>query len=455
MPKKYTDDKFVHLESDIEKIRKRYRQYISMSNEAAALEICKEILYNAIDECKNPRSPGNKIHIHFDDRSGFITVEDNGRGIPLDILEKVYTSLNMGSNIDSSDKADLNMDNLGLNGVGSLATCGLAERVTITSYRGGTENAYKTLVFEEGNKVDEHDGKCSADKHGMTIEFKPSKVMGNTTRIVWKDVHRTLQNLQYLGIEKITIDSIYIDKDGNEIKEKYKQLPFQDILQRNEKEKIISPIYAFTVHADDVDEDFNGVHMKRFITMDVAFCYADLLSPYIDSFSNSNNTIENGDHLDGAIEAIARYFHVQTRNMLSEKDRERLEVKWDDVRTGLSIAVSLHTNYEMIYTNQSKYRIVSSEVRKLITQLVSDKLTEYFGSNQARLKTVCDIVKMNAKARREGEKVRTAIVKSSMTNWSSYKMKNFDPCTNKGRTYKELFIVEGDGLSGLCRRKIS
>ena len=144
---KFVDDVFDSLESDIEKIRVRHRQYISYSNEKGAESVVDEILNNSLDECRTPRSPGNKIHIEFDERDGFITVSDNGRGIPTNILEKVYTSLNMGSNIKTSNKAGLKAETLGQNGTGTLAICGLAEHVEIISYRGGTENISKTLVF--------------------------------------------------------------------------------------------------------------------------------------------------------------------------------------------------------------------------------------------------------------------------------------------------------------------
>ena len=77
--------------------------------------------------------------------------------------------------------------------------------------------------------------------------------------------------------------------------------------------------------------------------------------------------------------------------------------------------------------------------------LVMDSLGTYFtGKNANLLKTIINIVKMNARARRESDKVRNAVVKDRLTNWSSYKMKNYDPCTAKGNEYKELFIVEGD-----------
>lgn len=442
---KIVDDIFDHLESDIQKIRVRHRQYISYSNEAGAKSVVDEMLNNALDECRSPRSPGNKIHVSFDERDGFIIITDNGRGIPTNILEQVFTSLNMGSNINTSNKAELKAETLGQNGTGTLAICGLAERVEITSYRGGSENIYKTLIFEEGVKVSENTGKCSAEKHGMHIKYKPSKVMGKNTKIVWSQIHNELLNLQFLNKKKISIDSIYIDKNGIIEDEKYKNLPFGDILLRNAKENIISNRISLTVDDDNVIEELDGESVKRFISLDVAFAYTSLLTPYIDSFSNSNNTVDNGDHLDGAMEAICRYFQQATKNTLSEKEKNSLDIKWDDVRTGLSIAVALRTNYERLYTGQTKHKVVNDDVRKIIVGLVTDHLVSYFEKNTSQLKELTSIVKMNAKARREGDKVRTAVVKGTLTNWSSYKMKNYDPCTNKGlREYKELYIIEGD-----------
>ena len=448
---KYTDDVFDHLKSDIEKIRVRHRQYISYSNEAGAKSVVDEIINNSLDECRTPRSPGNKIHIHFNEQDGFITVIDNGRGIPTGILEELFTSLNMGSNINTSNKANLKAETLGQNGTGTLAICGLAERVEITSYRAGTENIYKTIIFEEGVKVSEFTGKT--DKHGMEIKYKPSKVMGKNTRIVWDQVHNELLNLQYLNKKKIALSSTYIDINGHVHNEKYQAQPFENILMRNDKDKIISNKYCITIDDDNMVEELDGLSVKRFISMDIAFVYTSSLTPYIDSFSNSNNTVDNGDHLDAANESLCRFLQTATKNSLGEKEREKLDIKWDDVRTGLSIAVALRTNYERLYTGQTKHKVVSAEIKKNIITLFTNALSQYFTKNASQLKELTSIVKMNAKARREGDKIRTAVVKNTLTNWSSYKMKNYDPCTNKGlREYKELFIIEGDSAKGSLKQ---
>ena len=135
---------------------------------------------------------------------------------------------------------------------------------------------------------------------------------------------------------------------------------------------------------------------------------------------------------------------VATKNSLSERDKQNLDIKWEDVKNGLSITVALRTNIERLYTGQTKHRVINNELRKEIVSLITDYLEEYYNKNPKELKTICDIVKLNAKARREGEKVRTAIVKNNITNWNQYKIKGYDPCTSKSlNDYKELYIVEG------------
>lgn len=445
---KYVDDTFESLDSDIDKMRVRYRQYISYSNEQGAKSVVDEIINNALDECKSPRSPGNKIWIDFDEKNGFIEVTDNGRGIPLDKLYKIYTTLNSGSNLHTENKASMHTDVAGQNGTGTLAICALAEHVEITSYRGGTENKWKRLIFEEGKKISEEDGKCSQEKHGMHIRYKPSKIMGKKTHIVWNDIHKELLNIQYLTKNKITIFSVYHKKDESTEENKYKPIPFENILDRNDKDKIISNKYLINISTDDIEEEVRGENVKRFLSMDIAFVYTSSLSPYIDSFSNSINTVDNGDHIDGAIEGLCRFLQTATKNSLGEKEKERLDIKWDDVKSGLSIAVALHSNIEALYTGQTKHKVVSELVKESVKDLMADQLPKYFEKNNSGLRELVNIVKMNAKARREGEKVKSAVVKNTLTNWSSYKMKNFDPCTNKGKEYKELFIIEGDSARG-------
>ena len=132
------------------------------------------------------------------------------------------------------------------------------------------------------------------------------------------------------------------------------------------------------------------------------------------------------------------------KKRISEREREKLQIKWDDVKSGLSIVVALRTNWERLYTGQTKHKVVSSEVRKIIQQLLAEELPRYFDKNTQRAKEIMSIVKTNARARRESERVKNTITKAAISNLDAYRMKNFDPCTAKGKEYKEIFIVEGD-----------
>lgn len=444
---KYVDDVFRHLESDISKLREKSRMYVAASSAEAAKNIVLEILYNALDEIKNPRSPGNRIDIYYDENSDMIEVSDNGRGIPTSILEKLLTTLNSGSNIDSSNKNDLKMNSLGRNGVGTIAMTALGRITEVTTYRGGTENKFLRILFEEGKKIKEESGKCDSSKHGITVRYSPSKVLGKNTRIIWNDIHQELVNLQFLDSKKYKMSSKYMNKKGELVEENYTTKPFEDILTlRSDKDSIISDKIHLQFEDDTIKEDIGGKIHSRFIAMDIAFMYTNSLTPYIDSFSNGNNTIDNGSHLDGVLEAICRYFQNTTKATLSERDN--LDIKWDDVKNGLALVVSINTNMEELYTSQTKHKISNDELEKLIKDRTIETLTEYFNKNTSKAKELIAIVKANARARREGDKARNAIVKETMTNWSSFKMRNYTPCINKGKEYKELFICEGISAMG-------
>ena len=143
--------------------------------------------------------------------------------------------------------------------------------------------------------------------------------------------------------------------------------------------------------------------------------------------------------MDGATEGLCRYFQGIIK---STPSRDKIEVKWEDVKSGLSLAVALNTNIESIFTSQTKHKVSNDDLEKLIKDETINALEKYFKRNENQLKEFIGIIKLNAKARREGERAKGAVVKESITNWSSYKIKHYDPCTNRGKEYKELYIIE-------------
>lgn len=447
MEKKIVDDKYTFLDSDIDKIRSKFRMYISYNGVLAAKAIAMEIIYNALDECNSPRSIGNAIEVEYNEITDLLTVRDNGRGIPIDIIDNLMVTLNSGSNIDSSNKSELKVNTLGRNGVGTIAMTALGEVTEILTLRGKTEGLQRFLIFNEGKKVLAETKKCSPNENGLIVHFRPSKILGKNTKINWKMIREELVNICFNNEKKIKITSIYTDKNGKETIEQYKVQPFENILKfKNNKEDLISSVCRIDFSDNSFIEEFSGKKYKRNLQMTIAFCYTKVSTPYIDSFCNRNNTIDNGSHLDGALEGICRYFQNVTKNSLTSRDK--IEIKWDDVKSGLSVAVALNTNIESIFTSQTKHKVSNEDLEKLIKDKTIETLDFYFKKNDSQLKEFMNLIKLNAKARREGERAKGSVLKESITNWSSYRMKNYDPCTNRGKEYKELYIIEGDSAKG-------
>ena len=444
---KIIDDKYTFLDSDVDKIRTKFRMYISYNGIMAAKAIVMEIIYNALDECNSPRSMGNQIDISYDERIDEITVKDNGRGIPTNIIDNLLITLNSGSNIDSSNKQDLKVNTLGRNGVGTIAMTALGERTEVITYRGKTEGKCRNLIFEEGKQVSAKTLDCNPNSNGLVVRFRPSKILGKNTRIVWKMIRDELINIQFNNEKKIKINSTYIDKNGKITNEDYKVQPFENIISyKNNKSDLISPVCRIDFEELNFIEEFSGKKYKRNLQMTIAFAYTKVSTPYIDSFCNRNNTIDNGSHLDGAIEGLCRYFQTVVKNSLTNRDK--IEIKWDDVKSGLSIVVALNTNIESIFTSQTKHKVSNEDLEKVIKDKTIEALEKYFKKNDSQLKEFTSLIKLNAKARKEGERAKSSIIKESVTNWSAYKMKHYDPCSNKGKEYKELYIIEGDSAKG-------
>ena len=298
----------------------------------------------------------------------------------------------------------------------------------------------------EGKNIEATTYDCGKTVNGLKVSFKPSQILGKNTHIVWKTIETELENIQFNNEKQIKIFSTFINKKGEAQERTYKVQPFENILlYKNKKEDLISSVAVVKFEDNSFIEEFSGKKYKRNLEMKIAFCYSKE-TPYIDSFCNRNNTIDNGSHLDGALEGICRYFQTVTKNSLTNRDK--IEIKWDDIKSGLSVAVSLNTNIESIFTSQTKHKVSNDDLEKLIKDKTIEALDLYFKKNDSQLKEFVNLIKINARARKESERAKGAVVKEAITNWSSYKMKHYDPCANRGKEYKELYIIEGDSAKG-------
>ena len=294
-------------------------------------------------------------------------------------------------------------------------------------------------------------------KHGTIVKFKPSTFyLGKSAIIPYTQLLSWVEKIMHLQEKKITIKFI-VTKGFDVVSENtFVTKPLKDMIDN----KIsldgglnkISSTYSFDGHMK-LTEDFRDKKIKRNLSLNFAFAYThgenDI--PYRDSFCNSINTIDGGVHYDAVEEAITRYFFNETKKSMSDKEKDKLPIKWEDVLSGLNLVVNLNTDMQMQFASQTKEKLSNEALADPIKNIATDELTKFFGSHSSDLTDIIKIVKVNAKARLELNKVKTSLVKGKLDNWSRRDVKKFTPAENTGRKYRELFIVEGDSAMGSAK----
>lgn len=444
MKMEFKDDKRMHIESDIEKIRTKPGMYISYLGERGALHLSKEVIQNAIDECMNPESPGNKITVTLDTETSTLTVEDNGRGIPekditLDIL---CTTLQSGSKFTRSN----NTSTAGENGCGNTAVNALSEWFVWTTFR---NHKYHTILYKEGKKVDDSHGSSTSKAYGCILTFKPSShVLGKNCSIVKEQLIEWLDKTSYFLPSKTSLTFEATKKDKVLFKEKYKLRPLSDMISSVVKKPIL--LESTWTKPEEVHqiETGNDVVLDRDISLTFSFGISPEDQVYVDSYCNTIMTPDGGVHLDSVRDAIWKYFSKEANDMLSERDKSKFLITKNDVLSSLSLVVSLKTAYQIMFVGQTKNAVSNDLLAPDIRQNTTKMLKEYFSNNKDELTAFCKVFKTNAKARVEANKVKNAVVEK-VNNIETHSMAKFIPCNNKGKSYKELFICEGNSALGV------
>jgi len=440
----FKDDKRMHIESDIEKIRTKPGMYISYLGERGALHLSKEVIQNAIDECMNPQSPGDKIIVTLNDDMGSLTVEDNGRGIPeTDItLDILCTTLQSGSKFTRSN----NTSTAGENGCGNTAVNALSEWFTWSTYR---NHKCHTITYNEGLKVNDTHGKDKSKDYGCILTFKPSaKILGKSCDIVRDQLIDWLDKTSYFLPSNTTLTFKEIKKGKTVFKEKYKLRPISDMITSVVKSNLISLSDTWK-KAEQVHqiETGNDVTVDRDVNLDIAFGISNEDQVYVDSYCNTIMTPDGGVHLDSVRDAMWKFFTKEANDSLSERDKAKFQITKNDVMSSLSLVVSLRTAYQVMFVGQTKNAVSNDLLAPDIRQHTSTLLKQYFAQHKDELSSYCKVFKTNAKARVEASKVKNAVVEK-VNNIETHDMSNFTPCNNKGKTYKELFICEGKSALG-------
>lgn len=432
----YTSSDIQVLEG-LEAVRKRPSMYIGTTSERGLHHLIWEIVDNAIDEALAGFADEIIITI---DKNNVVSVEDNGRGIPIGIHEKtglstietIFTILHAGGKFGSGAYKVSG----GLHGVGASVVNALSEYLEVHVYFDNKEFYQR---FENGGKaINGVTEVGSTDKTGSKIIFKADPTIFVETTVYNHEIIRDrLRQIAFLnkGI-KIVFNDLREHVSKNHISYHYaggiKQ--YVDWLNKNK-----SPIHSDVVYVEGMDED---------IIVEVAMQYNDGFASNIYSFCNNINTHEGGTHEEGFRMSLTRIInnYAKDANYL-KKDEESL--LGDDVREGLTAIISIkHQNPQ--YEGQTKTKLGNSEVRRVVSGIFSQQLERFLMENPDQAKIIVDKALIASKARMAAKKARELTRRKGALEISSLPGKLAD-CSSTDATKSEIFLVEGDSAGGSAK----
>lgn len=445
--KSFKDVEMSWAEDDIEKIQNKPNLYLMKYGSAGCNHMAREIIQNSYDEEIDTDSPGTKVTVKVDTLIDQLTVIDDGRGFPetkfpLDIF---CTKLQSGSKSNRSQSGGT----AGEFGVGATVVNALSTKFTIKNYR-KDEGYIHEISFENGTKVVDTFHKNPKGLHGSEVSFIPNKkYLGKNAHIDVDDLYHWIESISYLlGSEKKKITTYFEEWNGMKVvrKEKVISKPFSDLLPTICKNPATQQV---NIHKrGKIEEiDINDKKSKKNVLIEVSFVYDTESNPdnptTIDSYCNYTNTIDGGVHVTTVDSCICRFLQSETRNALSDREKEKIDILWQDIRTDLRIVINLTSDAQVQFMGNAKTQIGNDNLIPIIKDLVNIGLKEFFEKNQAVLQSYIKIVKANAKARIELNKIKSTNTKPKTDRFHGFINDNFTPCNNRGKQYKELYLIEG------------
>ncbi len=423
----------------LEAVRKRPAMYIGDIGERGLHHLVYEVVDNSIDEALAGYCSDIKVTINEDNS---ITVEDNGRGIPVDMheqegksaLEVVLTVLHAGGKF-SKDSYKVSG---GLHGVGVSCVNALSTELIATVCRDGKIHQ---MTFSRGAATSELKVIGQTDKTGTTVQFKPDGEIFTHTIYRYEILAARLRELAFLnkGVHLDLTDRREKDEAGEYIHEHFYSdnglKGFVEYLDESRGQKIIDDIIY-------IDTERNGTPVE------VAMQYNDSFSENVHSYVNNINTIEGGTHLTGFRRALTRTMkkYAEENGMLS---KIKFDISGDDFREGLTAVVSVKVA-EPQFEGQTKTKLGNDEVAAAVDGAISQALTHYLEEHPKDAKAIVDKVILAATARHAARHARELVQRKTVLSGSGLPGKLAD-CATRDRSKAEIFFVEGDSAGGTAK----
>ena len=426
----------------LEAVRKRPAMYIGDISEKGLHHLVNETVDNSIDEAMAGYCTDIEVTINEDES---ITVQDNGRGIPVDeheklhksALEVVMTVLHAGGKFD---KGSYKVSG-GLHGVGVSCVNALSTHMMSQVFRDG--KIYQQ-EYEKGKPLYPVKVVGETTLRGTRQQFWPDPTVFTTTHYQWDIIARRMRELAYLnaGI-RITLTDLRPDEDG-----KTKQEVF------HAKDGLKEFVRYVDRHRQHLFDDVIYLKTeKNNIPIEIAIMYNTDYSENIHSYVNNINTIEGGTHLTGFRMALTRTLkaYAEADAAISKQiEKAKVDIAPEDFREGLTAVISIKVAAPQ-FEGQTKTKLGNSEVQGAVQQAVNEALAYYLEEHPTEAKQICEKVVLAATARIAARKARESVQRKSVMTGGGLPGKLAD-CSNKDPKACEIFLVEGDSAGGSAKQ---
>ena len=426
----------------LEAVRKRPAMYIGDISEKGLHHLVNETVDNSIDEAMAGYCTDIEVTINEDNS---ITVEDNGRGIPVDMHEKLHKSalevvmtvLHAGGKFD---KGSYKVSG-GLHGVGVSCVNALSTHMLSQVFRGG--KIYQQ-EYEKGKPLYSVKVVGETNKRGTRQQFWPDPTIFTHTVYKWDIIANRMRELAFLnaGI-KITLRDLRPDEEG-----KTKEQVFH---AKDGLKEFVRYVERHRTHLfDDV------IYLKtekQGIPIEIAVMYNTDYSENIHSYVNNINTIEGGTHLTGFRMALTRTLkaYAEADPAISKQiEKAKVEIAPEDFREGLTAVISIKVA-EPQFEGQTKTKLGNSEVQGAVQQAVNEALSDYLEEHPDEAKRICEKVVLAATARIAARKARESVQRKNFMTGGGLPGKLAD-CSMKDPKECEIFLVEGDSAGGSAKQ---
>ena len=416
----------------LEAVRKRPGMYIGDTSIKGLHHLIYEVVDNSIDEAMAGFCDTIKITLNKD---GSATIEDNGRGIPVDPhpTEKIAAATVVMTVLHAGGKFDKDTYKVsgGLHGVGVSVVNALSSDLDLTIYKNG--NVYEQN-FKEGIPQKELAQTGSARKKGTKITFWPdSKIFNESVDFEYEILSKRFKELAYLN-PSITI-KLHDDRSG--IKDEYHfEGGLVQFVEDMSKKEPISEVMYFSEGADDIE-------------MDIAMMYTTSESDKVLSFVNNIRTPDGGTHEAGFRAAVTRAISQYIANN-AKANEKNTKISGDDSKEGLSAVVSVRVP-EPQFEGQTKGKLGSSYVRPLVQKLTYEKLTKFLEETPASAKSIMEKAILAAKGREAAKRAKDLVKRKDAMSVGTLPGKLAD-CQSKDPSISEIYLVEGDSAGGSAKQ---